>query len=227
VPVTATKTWIFANLVLRKTIAGGVTPVAGGDPFNYTITVTNEGSLATTEDATVTDTLGPGLAFAGTATVADNAGTCAPPSGSALACTITQRMAPGATVTITVPARIIAGTTGQVRNLATVDSPEDPLCPNGECPPPPECPEPVTAGAQPIAVLAETVTANPNDNQACVLSAVFEPPVVPPTTVADQPLPRTGSDSWPALVGGVFLLTGFGLVVVARRRRPGSHVRSG
>ena len=68
------------NLVVHKT-DGGVTAVAGGDPFNYTITVTNAGSVATSEPVTVTDTIGPGLEFAGTPTVPAG-GSCEPPNGS-------------------------------------------------------------------------------------------------------------------------------------------------
>ena len=129
-PATASKTWELSNLVVHKT-DGGATPVAGGDAFNYTITVTNEGPLATSAPVTVTDTLGPGLEFAGTPSIPASTGSCAPPSGSTLTCTITASVAVGDTVTIVVPARVVAGTTGPVKNVVTIDSPEDPLCPNG------------------------------------------------------------------------------------------------
>ena len=137
VPVTATKTWVLSNLSVRKST--DATPVAGGDPFNYTIVVTNEGPFATSAPVTVVDTLGPGLVFAGTASMPATAGSCVPPSGSTLTCTITRSLAVGETVTIVVPARVLAGTVGPLRNVVTIDSREDPLCPNGECPPPPEC----------------------------------------------------------------------------------------
>jgi LPXTG-motif cell wall-anchored protein len=39
------------------------------------------------------------------------------------------------------------------------------------------------------------------------------------TTVAQHSLPRTGSDSWPALVGLVSLLLGGVLLVLGQRRR--------
>ena len=125
------------NLVVQKT-DGGVVAVAGGDPFNYTITVTNAGSVATSDPVTVTDTIGPGLEFAGTPTVPAG-GSCEPPNGTNLTCTLTQPIAPGETVTIVVPARVSAGTVGPAQNLVTIDSTEDPLCPAGVCPPPPAC----------------------------------------------------------------------------------------
>jgi LPXTG-motif cell wall-anchored protein len=65
-------------------------------------------------------------------------------------------------------------------------------------------------------VLAETVTAgDPSDNQACVLSFV----TTPSTPVVRPPLARTGAENLYALLGGVLLLSGFGLVVLERRRR--------
>ncbi len=218
VPLTATKTWVFANLVVHKT-ANGATPVAGGDPFNYTITVTNEGPLATSSPVTVTDTIGSGLEFAGTPSMPVSAGSCAPPSGSSMTCTITTLLAVGDTVTIVVPARVAAGTVGPVENVVTADSREDPLCPNGTCPPPPECAAPTTPATQTVAVLASTTAADPSDNQACVLSSVTAAggTVVPPP-VAHSPLARTGPDDLSALLGALLLLSGFGLVVVTRRR---------
>jgi hypothetical protein len=227
--VTCTYTNEQMNLVVHKT-DNGATPVAGGDPFNYTVTVTNEGSVATTAPVTVTDTLGPGLEFAGTPTIPAAAGSCAPPSGSTLVCTITQSIVVGGTVTIIIPARVLAGTVGPVRNDVTIDSTEDPLCPDGTCPPPPECPEPATRAGPTAAVLAETVTAAdpPSDNQDCVLTAVTAagggqivppPTTAPPPTVTGPPLARTGPNSLPAALGGVFFLTGVGLMVLERRRR--------
>jgi fimbrial isopeptide formation D2 family protein len=218
VPLTATKTWVFANLVVHKT-ANGATPVAGGDPFNYTITVTNEGALATSAPVTMTDTIGPGLEFAGTPSMPVSAGSCAPPSGSTMTCTITTSLAVGDTVTIVVPARVAAGTVGPVENVVTADSREDPLCPNGTCPPPPECAAPATPATQTVAVLASTTAADPSDNQACVLSSVTAAggTVVPPP-VARSPLARTGPDDLSALLGALLLLSGVGLVVVTRRR---------
>ena len=171
-PSTATKTWVVANLLVHKT-AGGATPVAGGDPFNYTITVTNEGPLATSAPVTVTDTLGPGLEFAGMPSMPASAGSCVPPSGITFTCTITTSLAVGDTVTIVVPARVVAGTAGPVRNVVTIDSPEDPLCPNGTCPPPPpDCTSPSAS----------------TDNEACVLNSVTVP--IPPPPTRDVPLAR-------------------------------------
>ena len=62
-----------------------------------------------------------------------------------------------------------------------------------------------------------------SDNQACVLTSVTEAssvvtvPPVPPVT--HSPLARTGPDDLPALLGGLLLIGGFGLVMVTRRRR--------
>jgi fimbrial isopeptide formation D2 family protein len=225
--ITCTYTNEQMNLVVRKT-DGGATPVEGGDPFNYTITVTNEGSVATSDPVTVVDTLGPGLAFAGTPTISAGGGSCAPPAGRTLTCTLTAPIAAGATVTIVVPARVLMGTVGPVRNDVTIDSPEDPLCPDGVCPPPPECPEPVAPAGQPAAVRAETVAAAdpPSDNQDCVLTLVTGAgagQIVPPPTTAPEvtgpPLARTGADPLPAALGGLFFLAGVGLIVVEHRRR--------
>jgi uncharacterized repeat protein (TIGR01451 family) len=218
-PAIASKTWELSNLVVHKT-DGGATPVAGGDPFNYTITVTNEGPLATSAAVTVTDTIGPGLEYAGTPSMPASTGSCAPPSGSALTCMITASLAVGDTVTIVVPARVVAGTTGPVQNIVTIDSPEDPLCPNGTCPPPPEC----VASVAPATPTAAVTAGDASDNQACVLTSVTEasggvvtPPAPPPVT--HSPLARTGPDDLPALLGGLLVIGGFGLVMVTRRRR--------
>jgi hypothetical protein len=223
------------NLVVHKT-DGGVVATAGGDPFDYTVTVTNEGSVATSEPVTVTDTIGPGLAFAGTPSLPASAGTCEPPSGSNLTCTITQSIAPGETVTITVPARVVAGTVGPAQNLVTINSTEDPLCPNGACPPPPAC---TSTAPQVVAVAASfeataSVSAasigggDPSDNQACVITpveATLGTGVVPVTTTPTSSsgqggvLAFTGLSGLPSLLAGLCLVSGFGLVVVARRRR--------
>jgi LPXTG-motif cell wall-anchored protein len=130
-------------------------------------------------------------------------------------------------VTIVFPAQVLAGTVGPVRNDVTIDSPEDPLCPDGVCPPPPECPAPSIPAGQAVAVLAQTVTAAdpPSDNQACVLTAVTGAGggnVVPPPPTITEPLARTGADNLYGLLGGILLLTGFGLVALERRRRPRS-----
>ncbi len=168
-PATASKTWSCRTSSCTRPTAARLRS-SGGDPFNYTITVTNEGPLATSAAVTVTDTIGPGLEFAGTPSIPASTGSCAPPAGSTLTCTITASIAVGDTVTIVVPARVVAGTTGSVQNLVTVDSPEDPLCPNGECPPPPEC----VASATPATPTAAVTAGDASDNQACVLTPVTE-----------------------------------------------------
>ena len=216
-PVTAGKAWVFTNLAVQKSL-GGATPVAGGDPFNYTLTVTNEGPIATSAPITVVDTLGPGLAFAGTASIPASAGSCAPPSGSTLTCTITTSLAVNDFVTIVVPARVLAGTVGPLRNLVTIDSPEDPLCPGGVCPPPPVCPSSAATATQPVAVAASTTGADPSDNQACVLSNMTVAPT-PVDEPSSGPLARTGLDELPAQLGVLLLLSGIGVLLLARRRR--------
>jgi len=101
------------------------------------------------------------------------------------------------------------------------------LCPDGVCPPPPECPEPASPATPTAAVLAEIVTAAdpPSDNQDCVLTAVTAAgggQIVPPPPTITEPLARTGLDNLYAGLGGVLLLGGLGLVLLERRRRPRS-----
>jgi hypothetical protein len=224
---TARKTWVITNLVVHKS-DGGATPVAGADPFNYTITVTNQGPVATSAPVTVTDTMGPGLTFAGAPTMPPAMGSCAPPAGRTLTCTIAASIAVDGTETITVPARVAATAVGPVENTVTIDSREDPLCPNGACPPPPECAASTTFATRNIAVLAKSAAGNSSDDEACVVTSVtgsgsvVPPPTSTPVSAAPSTggeLPFTGYGGLAAVVGCLFVMSGFGLVVVTRRRR--------
>jgi hypothetical protein len=230
--ITCTYTNERMNLFVHKT-DGGATATIGGPPINYTITVGNNGSVATTDPITVTDTLPAGLAFAGSPQ-APAGGSCASPVGQVLTCTLTAPIAPGATVQIIVPARALATAGTSVVNVVKIDSPEDVLCPDGTCPPPPECPEQTATAVAAVRVAAITVGGDPSDNQACVRTPVesAETPIgpeaeqPPPTTVpsTEAPpiqgiLPHTGSSAMPLALAGLCIIWGVAATLVARRRR--------
>jgi uncharacterized repeat protein (TIGR01451 family) len=231
--ITCTYTNERMNLFVHKS-DGGATAIIGGPPINYTITVGNNGSVATSDPITVTDTLPAGLAFAGSPQV-PTGGSCAAPVGQVLTCTLTAPIAPGASVQIIVPARALANAPKSVVNVVKIDSSEDVLCPDGTCPPPPECPEPTASAVAAVRLAAITVGGDPSDNQACVRTPVApaETPVgpagstAPPTTVptTDAPpaqglLPRTGSSAMPIAFAGLCIIWGAAATLVARRRRP-------
>jgi hypothetical protein len=223
------------NLFVHKT-DGGARPISDGSPFNYTITVGNAGSVATTEPITVTDTLPAGITFAGTPQVPAG-GSCTPPVGQVLTCTLTTPIPAGGTVRIVVPARALAGPARSVVNVVKIDSTEDPLCPDGTCPPPPECPEPNAPAVAAVTVAAITVGGDSSDNQACVRTTVdpagsavgpeasTPPPVVTPPDSVPEPspspgiLPRTGSSAMPIALGALCILWGVAATAASRRRR--------
>jgi hypothetical protein len=234
--ITCTYTNERMNLFVHKT-DGGATPTAGGAPFNYTITVGNDGSVATTEPITVTDTLPAGVTFAGAPQVPAG-GSCATPVGQVLTCKLTAPIAPGATVHIIVPARALADASSSVVNIVTIDSPEDLLCPNGACPPPPDCPEPAATTVSAVTLAAITVGGDPTDNQACVRTRVSpesvvgpeaggstppatSPPVAPPPVESPSTgiLPRTGSGAMPIALAAICIFWGVAAMVASRRRR--------
>ncbi len=154
------------NLVVDKD-DGGATAVGGGPPFDYTITVSNIGSVATAAPITVTDTLPTGLSFAGAPTL-PNGVSCDAPAGSTLTCIITASIEPGGSVQLVVPVRAAVGAPSPAINSVTINSSEDPLCP--DCPPPPQCVPaaslPAGAVGAPV-VLAAIAGGDPNDNQDC------------------------------------------------------------
>ena len=185
----------------------------------------------------MTDTLSAGLSFAGAPTLPAGA-TCAPPSGATLTCTLTESIPAGGSVDIVVPVRAEVGAPNPSTNTVTIDSPEDPLCPDGVCPPPcdPTSAELAFAGtgrvrmqtadiraAEPLAVIA-AVAGDPTDNQACVQTPITEASsanVEPdPPNSGWNSLPFTGLSALASVLVGASLLTGgLVLVTIARRRR--------
>jgi LPXTG-motif cell wall-anchored protein len=99
------------------------------------------------------------------------------------------------------------------------------LCPDGVCPPPPDCaPPPVDA-----LILFAIGGGDPSDNQACVSTEVTSVggetvgPDIPatPDGTGDEGggLPFTGSSTLPPLVAGACVFAGLSLLGAARRRR--------
>ena len=118
---------------------GDVTAVAGGAPFDYTITVSNIGDrdVDADEPVTVTDELPAGMSFvlplpAGCAAV-----------GQTLTCDIDPALLQVGDdpVVITITISVAPGAApGEYTNKAFVTTEDDPICEgDGECPPPP-CP---------------------------------------------------------------------------------------
>jgi uncharacterized repeat protein (TIGR01451 family) len=121
----------------------GMELVAGGPSGTYTLTVTNTDERDAAEPVEVTDYLPPELVLAGPATaVAPSTATCVESGGNPV-CTIpASELGVGESVQILVPVKVPANVTAtSTTNLSVVDTPEDPVCPEGVCPPP-SCPEP-------------------------------------------------------------------------------------
>ena len=120
------------DLAITKT-DDGQSHVAGGAPFDYTITVDNLGQrdASGTDPVTVTDRLPAGLEFV------DYPSNCTP-SGQDLVCDIDpadlQVADPAVQIVVTVKASAGAAA-GTYTNLAFVDTPDDPACVGGECTP--------------------------------------------------------------------------------------------
>ena len=120
------------DLAITKTVDSG-THVAGGAPFDYTITVDNLGSrdAEATDMTTVTDVLPDGLSFV------DFPANCSA-SGQTLTCNIDPALLQVAdapvVLTLTVEAAPDAAS-GVYRNVAFVDTPDDPACVGGDCVP--------------------------------------------------------------------------------------------
>jgi uncharacterized repeat protein (TIGR01451 family) len=126
VPVIATDTTTVENADLQVTKTHTPAVVNPGDTFTYSIAVRNNGPSPATAVA-LTDVAPTGITFGfATVTIASSdmvAQTCPGMTATSLACTLSQPIAPGATVTFTVPATLAAGSTGPVSNTASVDSP--------------------------------------------------------------------------------------------------------
>ncbi|MDC8011447.1 DUF11 domain-containing protein [Tahibacter soli] len=93
-----------------------------GVPASYTLQVTNNGVVATTGDATVTDVIPADL-------VIDSAPGCTI-AGQTVTCTIAAPLAAGATTSFTIHVTPTAAANGQtLANTATVQGGGDPTCP--------------------------------------------------------------------------------------------------
>lgn len=120
------------DLSITKT-DDGQSHVAGGAPFNYTITVDNLGprDATSTDPVTVTDRLPAGLEFVAYPS------NCTP-TGQDLVCDINpadlQVADPAVVIVVTVKASAGAAA-GTYRNMAFVDTQDDPACVGGDCTP--------------------------------------------------------------------------------------------
>ncbi len=120
------------DLVITKT-DGGITQIAGGPPFAYTITVDNLGprDASTTEPVTVTDVLPNGFDFVSFPV------NCTP-SGQTLTCDIApadlQVADPPVVLTVTVKVHPDASS-GTYTNIAYVATADDPACVGNGCVP--------------------------------------------------------------------------------------------
>ena len=117
------------NITIGKT---GPTSAVVGVAYNYTLTVTNNGSADATADATVTDTVPTGLTI-------NSAGPGCGFTGQVVTCTIAQadlQMTESVVITINVTPTVAAGSS--VTNTATVTGGGDPDCTAaGDCDSPP------------------------------------------------------------------------------------------
>ena len=110
-----------------------------------------------------------------------------------LRCTITASSRQAHRSASRCPHHTLANTPNPVVNSVTIDSAEDPLCPDGACPPPPDC---QTPAAQGVALLAAPVGGgDPSDNQDCVRTAVTTvggEDITPPTGPGGTSVSGTG-----------------------------------
>ena len=117
---------------------GGITAVAGGAPFDYTLTVRNVGerNVDSGEPVTVTDVLPAQFAW-----VAAPAGCSI--AGQVLTCTIDPALLPAGGSPVVIVATVAARPetpAGTYTNVATVTTRDDPACAGEGCEPP-VCPE--------------------------------------------------------------------------------------
>ncbi|HJU40606.1 MAG TPA: DUF11 domain-containing protein [Tahibacter sp.] len=99
-----------------------------GVPASYTLTVTNNGTAATTAAATVSDTV-PGTLVPGAMPSGCSA------AGNVVTCTIASGFAAGASTSFVIPVTPTAAANGQsLTNIATISGGGDPSCPGaGHC----------------------------------------------------------------------------------------------
>ena len=116
------------NLEIGKT---GPANATVGVAYDYTITVTNTGTAATTADAMVTDAVPAGLTI--------NTATGCTIAGQTVTCPVPAGLATGATASFTINVTPQASTSGTtVTNTANVNGGGDPDCAAiGDCPSPP------------------------------------------------------------------------------------------
>lgn len=111
-----------AQLILTKGSNGPWTPLQSG--ATYTLTVRNSGSATSAGLVTVKDQLPTGITAPASFTPASG-WTCVTSAG-AVTCTGTPNLAPGSSVTLTVPVTVAAEAVGTVTNRASVGGGGDP-----------------------------------------------------------------------------------------------------
>ncbi|HJU38005.1 MAG TPA: DUF11 domain-containing protein, partial [Tahibacter sp.] len=137
------------QLDIVKTSSSGTFIV--GVPASYTLTVTNNGTAATTATATISDTV-PGTLVVGAMPSGCSA------TGNVVTCTIASGLAAGASTSFVIPVTPMpaaAGTT--LTNTANISGGGDPTCPAAA-----HCTSTVTTPVALVADLAITKTATPN-----------------------------------------------------------------
>ena len=113
------------SLSLSKT-DGTVTVLAGGTS-TYTLTVANNGAVASSGTIRVVDVLPTGLSYAGVTPFTQAPFTCNYTSASlSFSCDSTTPLAAGANVTISIPVAVATAAPGAVTNLAQVGGGADP-----------------------------------------------------------------------------------------------------
>ena len=219
-PVTGSST--LTLLVNELTVTKAASPTGGvvagsSTPIVYTITVKNTGTAATTDPTTVTD-----AAPTGTTLVAGSpaCATGGPPtctvalSGSTITWTIPAGVAPGASYTLTFSVTANASdATGTITNTASWNDPN--------------CATPAAAGGANTPHATTTTCPTNTTSTPVTVDAVVTPTPPPTTTPPRTTTPSTSpalaftgallSREW--LIGTAAVLLGFGLVVVAHRRR--------
>ncbi|MCL2559003.1 MAG: hypothetical protein FWE07_00830 [Turicibacter sp.] len=110
------------QLLVEKT-NDAPTLIPPGANFNYIITITNTGGLATANPITITDNLPPSVTLTGTPTSSDGAAVTNSGTNTALNLSVATSLAPNGSITITLPVTAATNApTGQLTtNTAIVD----------------------------------------------------------------------------------------------------------